>query len=305
MVKQDTPIILIVDDVPTNVKILADALRRDYRVRVALNGTDALERARTFPYPDLILLDVMMPDMDGYEVLRNLKNNSITQKLPVIFVTAKSEETDEHIGLDLGAVDYIVKPFSMSIMRARVRNHVAMKQHADMLEELSLIDPLTHVPNRRGLEQKLETEWKVMLRDKQPLSVLMIDIDYFKPYNDNYGHGAGDECLRKVASALAFGLSRPRDGLSRYGGEEFTGILPNTNSQAAFQVAEKLRQTIINLNIQHQHSNIAKFVTISIGVATADLNANACPSSPEELLKLADEQLYKAKALGRNQAAML
>ncbi|CAK0765888.1 two-component system, chemotaxis family, response regulator WspR [Gammaproteobacteria bacterium] len=302
MIPQETPIILIVDDVPTNVKILADSLRRNYRVRVALNGVDALERARTPPHPDLILLDVMMPGMDGYEVLRCLKQNPLTQKIPVIFVTAKSEETDEKIGLDLGAVDYIVKPFSISILMARVRNHVAMKQHADMLEALSMIDPLTNVSNRRGLESKLETEWKRMLRDGKPLSLLMIDIDYFKNYNDHYGHGAGDECLYRVACALRASLARPGDTLSRYGGEEFVAILPETDNKAVRQIAERLRERVLDLRLPHPRSAAGSQVSVSIGCATAD--SNNCLASHGQLLKQADEQLYRAKELGRNQVSI-
>jgi len=145
----ELPMILIVDDVPTNIKILADVLRRDYRIKVSSNGIDALERAQLSPHPDLILLDVMMPNMDGYEVLRRLKKNPTTQKIPVIFVTAQSLEIDEEFGLNLGAVDYISKPFSIPILKARIRNHIAMKQQADMLEALTLIDPLTKIPNRR------------------------------------------------------------------------------------------------------------------------------------------------------------
>lgn len=300
--KRDKPIILIVDDVPTNIKILAEALCHDYQIKVDSDGGEALATAHRAPQPDLILLDIMMPDMDGYEVLRRLKNDPATSKIPVIFVTAKSAENDEAYGLNLGAVDYIAKPFSIPITKARIRNHIALKQQADMLEALSLIDPLTHIPNRRSLDANLETEWKRAVREHQPLSLLMVDIDHFKHYNDNYGHGAGDDCLRRVAAALLEGIFRPGDSVARYGGEEFVILLPQTARQPAGQVAEQLRRGILNLNLPHAYSSVDSRVSISIGCATSGADTDI--TSPTELLQKADEMLYQAKAAGRNRVAV-
>lgn len=300
--KHEKPIILIVDDAPTNVKILAEALRHDYRIKVETSGEAALATARSVPRPDLILLDIMMPEMDGYEVLRRLKNDPATQKIPVIFVTAKASENDEETGFNLGAVDYITKPFSIAITKARVRNHIALKLQADMLEELSLIDPLTHIHNRRFLDERLETEWKRSLRDGEPLSILMIDIDHFKSYNDHYGHGTGDDCLRQVAGTLMDGVFRPGDVVARYGGEEFVIILPQTDSQAAGRIAEQLRERILDLNIPHAYSAAGARISVSIGCATTGTDVDITSST--QLLQKADEMLYRSKALGRNRVTV-
>ncbi len=289
----------MVDDAPVNVKVLTAALRQDYIIKVAVNGLDALASAKSEPYPDLILLDVMMPEMDGYEVLRLLKENPATSRIPVIFVTAKASAIDEEAGLNLGAIDYITKPISIPVTRARVRNHVALKLQADLLEELSLIDPLTQIPNRRQMDENLENEWKKALRSGKPLSILMIDIDYFKGYNDHYGHGAGDECLCRVAEALSNGVSRSGDMVARYGGEEFAVILPETDLQSALLIAERLRQLVLGLNLPHAASRLEMRVTVSIGCATMDSATGITKAA--ELLQKADSMLYQAKKMGRNQ----
>jgi len=295
---RNKPIILVVDDAPVNVKILTAALRQDYIIKVAVNGLDALASAKSEPYPDLILLDVMMPEMDGYEVLRLLKENPATSRIPVIFVTAKASAIDEEAGLNLGAIDYITKPISIPVTRARVRNHVASKLQADLLEELSLIDPLTQIPNRRRMDENLESEWKKALRGGRPLSILMIDIDYFKGYNDHYGHGAGDECLCRVAGVLSDGVSRSGDMVARYGGEEFAVILPETDLQSALLIAERLRQLVLGLNLPHAASRLGTRVTVSIGCATMDTATSITRAA--DLLQKADSMLYQAKKLGRN-----
>ena len=294
----DKPIILAVDDAPTNLRILAEALQHDYLVKLAINGPDALAVAQSDPPPDLILLDVMMPEMDGYEVLRRLQAHPSTQRIPVIFVTAKATETDEESGLKLGAVDYITKPISIPVTKARVRTHIDLKLRADQLAELALIDPLTQIPNRRRLDESLANEWKRALREGKPLSILMIDIDHFKDYNDHYGHTAGDACLCRVAAALMEGVSRPGDMVARYGGEEFAVILPATDLQPATHIANHLRERILNLEIPHHRSSTAPTVSVSIGCASTHGKINA--ASPVELLRQADTRLYQSKKLGRN-----
>ena len=292
------PMILVVDDVPTNVQILAEALHGLYRIKVASNGNDALDIAQREPHPDLILLDVMMPDMDGFEVCRRLKADLRTQKIPVIFATAMSSMADEERGLNLGAVDYITKPFVIPIAKARIRNHIRLKQQADRLEALSLLDALTDIPNRRRYDESLASEWARAKRDRTPLSLIMIDIDHFKEYNDYYGHGAGDVCLQRVATELAEGVVRPGDVVARYGGEEFVVILPDTDKDSAGQIAERLRERIEKLNLAHAYSETKSVITISAGVAT-QTELGECLSS-RMLHDSADKALYMAKAGGRN-----
>lgn len=297
MTNTPQPTILIVDDVPTNVRILSKALNSLYRIKVATNGKDALEIAQLVQ-PDLILLDIMMPDMDGFEVCRQLKANTATEKIAVIFITTKDAESDEELGLNLGAVDYITKPFVISIVKARIRNHIHLKQQADLLESLALIDALTLIPNRRRFNEALETEWKHAIRDETPISLVMIDIDYFKHYNDHYGHGAGDICLLKVATTLANCLVRPGDLIARYGGEEFVAILPDTNQSGALQVAERFRDHIEKLGLDHESSGVNSVITISVGVSTQ----LKIPEYflPRMLNDAADHALYRAKHEGRN-----
>ena len=291
------PVILIVDDTPTNIQVLAEALRADYRVKVAGSGKAALEVITKQGLPDLILLDVMMPDLDGYEVCRRLKSAPATQKVPVIFVTARNDMVDEELGLKLGAVDYIAKPFHLPIVLARVHNHILLKQKTDLLESLALLDGLTNIPNRRRFDEHLDSEWKRGVRAGSALSMIMIDIDFFKHYNDHYGHGAGDVCLRKVAGVLASAVVRPGDLVARYGGEEFVALLPDTDEEGALQIAERLRSNVVALQIPHAHAEAAVFVTISLGVASCEPSAI---TSPADLLEQADHQLYRAKSKGRN-----
>lgn len=292
------PVVLIVDDAPTNVKLLANALRHEYRVKVAICGEDALQGAQLDPQPDLILLDVMMPEMDGYEVCRRLKSDPVTQSIPVIFVTARDTDEDQELGFNLGCVDYITKPFSIPIMKARIRTHLRLKRQTDALERLSHIDQLTGLANRRQLATTFEMEFKRAAREGMPLSILIVDIDHFKDYNDHYGHGAGDVCLCQVASSLMNSLSRPGDLVTRYGGEEFVVILPATDSADAYALGERLRENIVQLNLPHAFSSAASVVSVSIGGTTADLPSDL--DSLESLLERADRMLYRAKQMGRN-----
>ncbi len=290
--------ILVVDDEPTNIQALGNLLKDDYRVRVANSGEKALAMVQGDgqPHPDLILLDIQMPGIDGYEVCRRLKEDPTTNTIAIIFVTARDATRDEEHGLSLGAVDYIAKPFSPAIVRARVNTHLRLKRKTDLLEQYAMLDGLTGIPNRRQFDEQFEAETKRGLREGQPLSVIMMDIDHFKPFNDHYGHGAGDQCLQKVASALSGALSRPGDRVCRYGGEEFVALLPGTDAEGARVVAEHLRAAVEELAIGHEYSSVGPVVTLSLGTATLD----PAGETQTPLLKQADEALYRAKEAGRN-----
>ena len=288
--------ILIVDDVPANIKLLGEALRTDHDIFIATSGEKALEIALN-QLPDLVLLDVMMPEMDGYEVCRRLKEDDRTKGIPVIFITAKDQSEDELRGLEVGAVDYVTKPFYLPIAKARVNTQLRLRSKEELLERLANLDGLTEIPNRRSFDEYLDQEWRRARRNETPLSLILMDIDFFKKFNDNYGHGAGDTCLRQVAQALRGVLQRAGDMVARYGGEEFVAVLPETRLEAAAAVAEKMRAIVAALSIPHLFSEAGDTVSLSLGVADA---VPAEGSSVAELLRAADSNLYRAKESGRN-----
>jgi len=291
--------VLAIDDVPANLKLLGEILQQEYRFLVATSGAAGLEIA-TSKQPDLILLDVMMPEMDGYEVCNRLKANPLTQSIPVIFITALKEETDETRGLEIGAIDYVTKPFSPSIVRIRVRNHLELKRYHDLLESQAVTDGLTGIANRRQFDKWLDREWRLAIRRQSPISLILGDIDCFKLFNDHYGHPEGDECLKAVAKALAAGLRRPSELLARYGGEEFACILPDTDLAGATHFAGNLLEQVRGLKMRHDKSFVTDIVTMSLGAATM---SPALGDGQEILIQRADEQLYAAKKAGRNQVA--
>ena len=293
--------LLIVDDMAANIRILANLLKDDYTIQVANRGQKALDIARGSHPPDLILLDIMMPEMDGYQVCRELKNNAITNHIPIIFVTAMDAVEDQKKGLSLGAVDYITKPFDADIVKVRVRNHMNLKVKTDMLEDMSHVDGLTQVANRRNFDRTLQRELKRLERSGKPLGLVMLDIDYFKPFNDHYGHGKGDECLIKVAAALQQVIKRPGDLLARYGGEEFAAILPETDAEGVAQVAEAMRAAVEAIDVEHGYSLVADHVTISVGCCAQIVTAE---TTAEQLLNRADTALYAAKRQGRNRVVI-
>ena len=287
--------VLVVDDEAVNCNVLVSLLS-DYKVIVAKSGAKAIERARENP-PDLILLDVVMPDMNGYEVCSQLKADEPTCNIPIIFVTVKSNIEEETQGLELGAVDYISKPFSPAIVQARVNNHIQLKQQRDMLEALNVTDSLTGIANRRLFDQALNQHWQASIRTFSPLALLMIDIDHFKQYNDHYGHQAGDDCLIQVAQTIDQQCDRDLDKACRYGGEEFAVILPYTDLMGGKKIAEKMLSAIRELQIPHAQSSSAEIVTVSIGLAVIEAGPNA---ELERLVETADQALYTAKKSGRN-----
>lgn len=291
--------VLLVDDDVAALKLLRLAFAEQHRVLFATNGPDALDIARR-ELPDLIILDVMMPGMNGLDLLRGLKADERTADIPAIFLTGRDQEDDERVGLELGAVDYWTKPVKIDIARIRARNHLDLKHHRDMLSRLALTDALCAVPNRRGFDERLEREWRRCQRSERPLSLLMIDVDHFKAFNDHYGHPAGDECLRCVARIIDEALDRPGDMVSRYGGEEFACIVPETDQVGALALAERLRRSILEAKIIHDASETHAFITISVGVASTVPDYVRKQSS---LVDMADAALYAAKRDGRNRVA--
>lgn len=293
--------ILVVDDAPENLQVLNAVLKDHYRVKVATSGERALALAAGGEQPDLILLDVMMPGMDGYEVCSRLKSDPRTRSIPVLFVSARDEEQDEAKGLALGAIDYIVKPIRPSIVQARVRNHLELKRSRDLLERLTTVDHLTGISNRRRYDEYLELEWRRAARDQTPIALIAIDIDHFKAYNDLYGHPRGDTCLVAVAQALAQSVSRTPDLIARCGGEEFACVLPGTDAIGASHLADEMLSRVLALEMEHARSATHDKVTVSIGVAAMIPDPE---EPPQTLVALADAALYQAKAEGRNRVVV-
>jgi diguanylate cyclase (GGDEF)-like protein len=292
-------VVLIVDDEVSNIEILSAALEEEHEICFATSGKEALEVARTV-MPDLSLLDVLMPDMDGYEVCRQFKADPLLADVPVIFTTALGHQEAEVRGLELGAIDYVTKPVSPLVVQARVRNHIEMKQMRDQLTELAVTDALTGLGNRRRLEKALNQEVSRLARTAAQLSVIILDIDFFKRFNDSYGHTAGDRCITMVGATLNRALRRAVDLAVRYGGEEFACVLPDADHAEAMVVAHDIRDRIQALGIPHDKSDAAPYVTVSVGVATATCIPGVDPAN---WIKAADAQLYLAKAAGRNSVA--
>jgi diguanylate cyclase (GGDEF)-like protein len=290
------PSILIVDDEVSNIEILSAVLEEDHDIYFATSGDEALATARV-TLPDLILLDVLMPGTDGYEVCASLKSDPLLADVPVIFTTALGDQEAEVKGLTLGAIDYITKPISPIVVRARVRNHLDMKRMRDDLAKLAVTDALTGLGNRRRLEQALNIETARLAVSRGLLSVIILDIDFFKRFNDLYGHTAGDRCLTMVAAALNPPVHHTSDLTIRYGGEEFACVLPETDHESAMAIAHGIRERVEALSIPHSGSEVAATVSVSIGVATATCVPGV---TPEAWVKAADAELYKAKAAGRN-----
>ncbi|GAB7081352.1 diguanylate cyclase domain-containing protein [Megalodesulfovibrio paquesii] len=291
------PKLLVVDDNKQNIELLMELFKDEYKIAAAINPERALKVAAQEPRPDIILLDILMPGMDGYQVCQALKENDQTRDIPVIFVTAVSEVMDETRGFSVGAVDYITKPFHPPMVRARVALHLEMKRKQELLEKFAFLDALTEIPNRRRFDEYLDREWRRALRSSLPLALLLVDIDHFKEYNDTYGHGGGDAALRRVAQALQCTLRRAGDFVARYGGEEFAVILPYTDTAMARDIAHQLMEAVQALRIPHATSPVEPFLTVSIGLSTVQPSESLSPSS---LLNAADSALYMAKAQGKN-----
>jgi diguanylate cyclase (GGDEF)-like protein len=308
-------VILVVDDNPTNLSVLSIALKAaGYKIRVAMDGESAIEQVQE-DAPELILLDVQMPGIDGFETCKRLKESPLTQDIPIIFITASIDLENKVKGLSVGAVDYITKPFQQEEVLARVRVHlelrfltrkvqeqaIALQQANQKLHRLANLDGLTEVANRRRFDEYFDQEWQRSGREQTPLSLILCDIDYFKNYNDHYGHQAGDACLRRVARAISETLHRPADLVARYGGEEFAIILPNTSSEGAIHIAELLQLRIKQLEILHAQSRVSSYITLSLGVSS---QIPVLLQENQTLIAATDKALYLAKSEGRNTFCM-
>jgi len=308
--------ILIVDDTHTNLKVAVEHLSAgDYVVLTARNGEAGIERAR-LARPDLILLDVQMPGIDGFETCRRLKADQRTKDIPVIFMTVLTNVEDKVRGFAAGGVDYLPKPFQGEELLARVNTHLtiyklqrelqreirerklaeaALRKANLELQRMAVLDGLTQIANRRRFDQYLQLQWAQARQ--APLGLLLCDVDFFKQYNDSYGHPAGDRCLQLVAHAINRAIGHINDLAARYGGEEFAVVLPDTDVRGAMRVAEAIQAEIGRLALPHAYSKASATVTLSIGVASAIPTAE---QEPATLIGAADTALYAAKQQGRN-----
>ncbi|MCC3585387.1 MAG: diguanylate cyclase [Microcoleus sp. PH2017_29_MFU_D_A] len=318
---RELPLLLVVEDNYSLLAYLQTLLSPYYRVAVAMDGVEGLEKAKSLQ-PNLILSDQIMPRQNGLDLLKEIRNTPELSSTPVIFLTARSGMEARIESLDAGADDYISKPFDERELLARVRNllrtHAAEQQLTVLnrqlqqqkrqletvnraLQYLATYDSLTEVRNRRFFNDYMDAEWRRLAREEAPLSLIMCDIDYFKLYNDTYGHQPGDECLRQVAQVLQCSVKRSADLVARYGGEEFAVVLPNTDIEGAACVAERIAQQVRDLQIPHAQSGVSEYVTLSLGVACC---IPAPMSQPATLIAIADESLYRAKAAGRDRVSV-
>ncbi|MCL2800537.1 MAG: diguanylate cyclase [Treponema sp.] len=298
--------ILIVDDDTSNLMELTHILSSEYKIHAVKDGASALEKADEY-LPDLIIMDIVMPDMNGFEVFEKLKESDKTKAIPVIFITGNTESGDEIKGLACGAVDYLRKPFNDTIVKLRVLHHIQIINQLRMIEQLSMSDQLTNLPNRRSFEARINEEWNKANREKTPISVLILDIDHFKLYNDTYGHQQGDAALRAIAKIFTHVLRRPGDFVARWGGEEFIVLLSNTDLKGALEVAEHMRAAVEEAEIPGTDGLMTK-ITVSIGANTKMHDSEQQASNTErrysgamdEFISRADMALYDAKKKGRN-----
>jgi two-component system chemotaxis family response regulator WspR len=312
--------ILIVDGPTHDLGTLKPILSGEpgWNVVTAQSGADAL-RALARGRVDLVLADLLPPGLDGIGLCRHIRNCPNVQEIPVVILLAAAERGYLGQVYEAGACDYIMKPIDPVELVARVRSVLRAKEEIDRrtarenqlearnrqlqvvnheLLHLSLVDPVTGVANRRHFDDMMDRAWRSAARHEFEIALIIMDIDFFKGYNDRLGHPAGDDCLRRVANELAAGLLRPDDFLGRYGGEEFAAILPRTDLAGAAVVAERLRSNVESLGILHPASPVGSYVTISQGLACA---VPVPASTPSSLIALADEALYEAKRSGRNQ----
>lgn len=295
------PRILVADDQTANLLLVAHALKDECEIWSTTDGAALIAEA-TAGGIDLILLDVEMPGLDGFEVCRRLKADPRTATIPIIFLTARDAMSDETLGFDVGGVDYIAKPIRPSIIRARVRTHLELKQARDLLDRLASIDALTDVANRRGFDAALDSEWRRAIRRKRWLSLAIIDVDHFKQFNDAFGHLKGDACLRDVAASLTRLARRSGELVARYGGEEFALIFPDLDAPLMKTAMTALLEGVALLDIAHPASRVAARLTVSAGAVSLLPTRDR---SMQEALEATDRLLYEAKEAGRNRCVFM
>ncbi len=322
--KLSNPVVLLVDDQP----MVAEAVRRmllsehDIVFHYCQDPTQALDKALEVK-PTIILQDLVMPDVDGLTLVRIYRANPSVGMVPIIVLSNKENPKDKSQAFTAGASDYLVKlPDSIELI-ARIRAHSRsyltqlerddafrklrelqskLEESNEMLQKLSCLDGLTGIANRRRFDEFMSTEWMRAVRKQTTLALILVDIDYFKAYNDNYGHQKGDDCLRQVANIMNTGLNRPADLMARYGGEEFVVVLPDTTLVGALGLGESLRGRVERAAIPHQFSSAAGHVTVSLGVAYCEPKAG--DASVARLIEAADHALYEAKHAGRNRVVV-
>lgn len=292
------PLILIVDDSPESIRLLSGLILDKGDVLFATSGEAGLNLARQ-RRPDLILLDVEMPDLSGYEVCRRLKDDPDTRDIAVMIVTSHHSSAHEVQALESGAIDFLTKPLAPAVVRARVQTQLTLKSQADALHRQAMLDGLTGLYNRAYFHEHLELEWRRHQRQQVPLGFALLDVDHFKAFNDQYGHVAGDACLRRVAEALKASTRRPAEFVVRYGGEEFAIVMPNTPREEIGRFGEWICRQVQDLAIPHEGSSAAPVVTISAGLAVLVPTPDRTWS---DLIERADRALYRAKQEGRNRA---
>ncbi len=295
MKKNSKKRILIIDDSQLQTKALKAILEDEYDITICQTAQNGLRTAKTGNY-SLILLDIMLPDVDGFNVLKELQATVLTKYIPVIMITSLSDAHHEEKGLTMGAVDYITKPFNPLIVKARVRTHVKLYQYQMNFRQQALVDDLTGIANRRHYNKTSRIKWREAIRLELPFTICMIDVDNFKLYNDTYGHAAGDKVLASVAQTISSQLHRATDFLARYGGEEFVILLMENDAESSYEFMKKIRQSVEDLHIS-QNPLVAKWVTISIGGITLTPKME---NTYDSYAQIADTMLYDAKRYGRN-----
>lgn len=317
--------VLIVDDHLENVRSLSLLLSSlGHYVRKATCGEMALESISASK-PDIVFLDILMPEMDGFEVCKRLKENPITSDIPIIFLSALNSADDKIRAFSVGGADYVTKPFQAEEVIARLRHQIMIQQQQKLLaaqnrklhleirqrkkiekqlqqanlelKRLANTDSLTQIANRRCFDQMLQYAWQCLWQKQEPISLTLCDIDYFKKYNDYYGHLAGDACLQKVAKIMCDCISSPNTKVARYGGEEFAILSPSMGVEEAVTTARRIQSSVDSLSIPHAGSPVANHITLSLGIACSNHTSISCP---EQLIAAADTALYRAKTAGRN-----
>lgn len=299
--------LLLVDDDPSVIQAASRLLTEFGRCRFARSAADALRLLRSEPV-DLVLLDAEMPEMSGFELLALMQRSEDLAEIPVVLLTSHMDEATEEAAFQAGAVDYLSKPIRPGVLKARIGTQLRLRRALAEVRQLSRTDALTGLANRRAMQERLEQEVSRSARAGSPLSVLLIDVDYFKGFNDHYGHVAGDRALVQLAACLREAASRASDLSARWGGEEFVAVLSDTDEQGALAVANNLHQRLLALDLPHEASPFER-LTASVGIVTRPGRSRpagephlGAQEAVECLIAEADAALYRAKAQGRNRS---